>query len=94
MNKLVITETKAIFDFSQEMINHLRYQIKMGLVSGIYQQRVAFNPHHDKFASPEEIEYHKMLKVNSEYFWKACIKKNYLKIYKLKTKETLLEDLH
>ena len=66
----------------------------MGLVSGLFQQRVAYNCHFDKYETVEEFEYHKILKVNKDFFWKAYVKKNYLIIYKMPTMETLLDDSH
>eukprot|EP00347_Sterkiella_histriomuscorum_P008640 403344324 len=78
LTELQITPTSYIFDNSVELLNHFKYQYQMQNVQALYQQNIIYNYHHDNFDSPEEINYHKVLKCNSQFIWQAYAKKNYL----------------
>eukprot|EP00347_Sterkiella_histriomuscorum_P017462 403349274 len=87
LSKLLITPTTYVFDCSADQINHFRYQCLMGLVQGLFQQKVIFSYHFDKQESAHELAYHKVLKCNSKFIWQAYVKKNQLIFSKMRAQD-------
>eukprot|EP00347_Sterkiella_histriomuscorum_P023704 403333675 len=72
-NELQITPCTYIFDPTVDLINRMRYQHKIGVMQGLFQQRVIYSYDYIKQKSIEELSYHQFLKCNKDNFWQAYI---------------------